>query len=142
MIHLVKLCVGAESIEDLEVWQTLTIQDRRARGLSANPVHETRMMPKRAEELLDNGSIYWVIKGVILVRQKIVAVNALEDLHGKSFCELVLHPKLVRTEPQGRKAFQGWRYLKPEDAPSDIKAGAAADVPAELSRALRDAGVW
>lgn len=142
MIHLVKLCVGAESVEDLAHWQKHYAKLRGGEGKAGYPIHETRMMPKRADELLDGGSIYWVIKGVVLVRQQVIAVNSREDIHGKSYCELVFDPELVLTEPQGRKAFQGWRYLKPEDAPKDLKSSAAADVPPELSRALREAGVW
>ena len=142
MIHLVKLCVGAETVEDLEVWQSRRARERKARGEPPNPIHETRQTPKRVDELLDGGSIYWVIKGTILVRQAVLAVNTLTDRNGRNYCELVFDPELVLTEPQGRKAFQGWRYLKPEDAPVDISEGPAADIPEDLGRALRDAGVW
>ena len=142
MIHLVKLCVGAESVEDLKVWQELTIRERRRLGLSPYPTHETRQSPKRADELLDGGSLYWVIKGVIQVRQAIHAVNSGDDRYGRSFCELVLEPELVLTEAQGRKAFQGWRYLAPEDAPQDLRTSASKDVPPELGFALKEAGVW
>ncbi|MAK62263.1 MAG: lysophospholipase [Ponticaulis sp.] len=142
MIHLVKLCVGAESVSDLEDWQKSRVFDRIARGLDPHPRHETRQMPKRAEELLDGGSLYWVIKGTILVRQRILEVNAHTDHHGKSYCELVFDGELVLTEPQGRKAFQGWRYLTPEDAPPDAPKGNSAKIPEDLGRALREAGVW
>tara|TARA_B100000678_G_scaffold256316_2_gene234601 strand:+ start:18512 stop:18940 length:429 start_codon:yes stop_codon:yes gene_type:complete len=142
MIHLVKLCVGAETVEDLEVWQSRRARERKARGEPPNPIHETRQTPKRVDELLDGGSIYWVIKGTILVRQAVLAVNTLTDRNGRNYCELVFDPELVLTEPQGRKAFQGWRYLKPEDAPADASTSHAADVPPELGRALREAGVW
>lgn len=142
MIHLVKLCVGAESVDDLEQWQARRCQELLARGLPASPFHETRQTPKRADELLDGGSIYWVIKGTILVRQQIIDVVARTDRNGRNYCELVFDPELIPTEPQGRKAFQGWRYLKPEDAPADARGSHAADVPPELGKALRDAGVW
>ena len=142
MIHLVKLCVGAESVDDLANSQKRVIAHRKALGLSPNPVHETRQSPKRADELLDGGSIYWVIKGVILARQEIVEVNVMEDMNGRNYCELVLDPEIHPTEPQGRRAFQGWRYLKPEDAPKDATGSHSAEVPPELTRALRDAGVW
>lgn len=142
MIHLVKLCVGAETVEDLEVWQSRRARERKARGEPPNPIHETRQTPKRVDELLDGGSIYWVIKGTILVRQAVLAVNTLTDRNGRNYCELVFDPDLVLTEPQGRKAFQGWRYLKPEDAPADASTSHVADVPPELGRALREAGVW
>lgn len=142
MIHLVKLCVGAESIDDLVYWQEHLVAERRRAGDSPYPVHHTRQTPKQAEELLDGGSIYWVIKGTILVRQKIRAVDSLTDRNGRSFCELVFDKELVLTEHQGRKAFQGWRYLKPQDAPADLKSSAVKDVPPELGLALKEAGVW
>ena len=138
-----KLCVGAESVNDLKVWQDHVVSERRRVGLAPFPTHETRQTPKRATELTSGGSLYWVIKGTILVRQEFVAVNVLQDRSGRNFCELVLDPNLVMTEPQGRKAFQGWRYLKPEDAPADLKRGGAQkDLPPELGLALKDAGVW
>jgi len=142
MIHLVKLCVGASGVEDLAVWQEQVVRERRQLGLDDHPVHQTRQTPKMADELMDGGSLYWVIKGVILVRQKIHEVRNLEDVNGRSFCELALEPELILTEPQGRKAFQGWRYLAPKDAPSDLSSTGAADVPPELSLALKEAGVW
>lgn len=142
MIHLVKLCVGADSVDDLVQWQDHVVKERKRHGLSPFPTHETRQTPKRGDELVKGGSLYWVIRGTILVRQELVAVNTYDDRLGKSFCELVLDPRLVLTEPQGRKAFQGWRYLKPEDAPADLATSSARDVPPELGLALKDAGVW
>ncbi len=142
MIHLIKLCVGADTIDDLQDWQEYVMGERRKLGLSPKPVHQTRQTPKRAEELVDGGSLYWVIKGNVLVRQRLIAVETLEDRNGKSYCELVLEPKLFLTEVQRRKAFQGWRYLKPEDAPRDLADSTAKDVPPELGAALKEAGVW
>ena len=142
MIHLVKLCVGAETVDDLIFWQQRVMAERRSHGEPGFPVHHTRQSPKRADELLDGGSIFWVIKGVILVRQQVRNVSALNDRSGRKICEIEFERDLVLTEPQGRKAFQGWRYLKPEDAPLDLTSSAARDVPPELSSALKDAGVW
>jgi Uncharacterized conserved protein len=142
MIHLVKLCVGAESVEDLAYWQKRLVAERKRYGETPFPVHHTRQTPKQADELLDGGSIYWVIKGTILVRQKIRAIETLTDRGGRPCCELVFEPELILTEPQGRKAFQGWRYLKPQDAPADLKSSTVNDVPPELGLALKEAGVW
>ncbi len=135
-VHLVKLCVGADEIADLQAWQARLMQSLPA------PVHHTRMMPKRAGELLDGGSIYWVIRRVIQVRQKITDVRAFTDRGGRSACELVFDPELVLTQPLAKKPFQGWRYLKPEDAPVDLTPGAEAQLPAGLGQALREAMVW
>jgi hypothetical protein len=120
----VKLCVGADSVDDLAAWQTRVAARRRATGEDARPVHVTRMWPRQAEALLAGGSLYWVIKGVILVRQKIAALEAVTDAEGVRRCAIVLEPDLVRTEPRPRKPFQGWRYLAAKDAPPDLGAGA------------------
>jgi hypothetical protein len=108
-LHLLKLCVGCDSIEDLEEWIALRLKEaRRARK---EPVHGhvTRMFPKRAEELVDGGSLYWVIRGNVQVRQRILSVRPIVDKEGVQRCRLVLDPKTVATEWQPRRAFQGWR---------------------------------
>lgn len=136
-IHMVKLCVGADDIDDLADWQT------RLMKTLPNPIHRTRMMPKKAEELLYGGSIYWVIRRAIRVRQRIIDIREVTGEDGRSMCELVFDPELVRTYAQAKRPFQGWRYLKPSDAPRDLKSGEAAlDIPAELDTALKQAGVW
>ncbi|WP_035619384.1 DUF1489 family protein [Hyphomonas johnsonii] len=136
-IHMVKLCVGAETIDDLADWQARQLQR------IPEPVHHTRMMPKRAEEMLDGGSIYWVIKRAIRVRQRIIDIRAITDEEGRAMCELVFDTDLVRTYAQAKRPFQGWRYLKPTDAPRDLKTGEAArDIPPDLDAALKQAGVW
>jgi hypothetical protein len=136
-IHMVKLCVGADDIDDLADWQ------KRLMKKLPQPAHHTRMMPKRAEEMLNGGSIYWVIKRAIRVRQRIIDIRAVQDSEGQDMCELVFDPELVRTYAQPKRPFQGWRYLKPSEAPRDLKSGeVAVDLPADLDAALKDAGVW
>jgi hypothetical protein len=136
-IHLIKLCVGAETLEDLEAWQT-----RQMKTLP-NPVHHTRMSPKRAEEVLAGGSIYWVIRNRICVRQRIVDIRTGPDETGRSMCELVFDPELIPVTPRPKKPFQGWRYFKTGDAPPDLNPGAkASDLPVALDTALKDAMVW
>ncbi|MEL6475511.1 MAG: DUF1489 domain-containing protein [Pseudomonadota bacterium] len=136
-IHMVKLCVGADDIDDLVAWQAKLMRTL------PNPVHHTRMMPKKAEELLKGGSIYWVIRRAIRVRQQIIDIRDVKDRDGRSMCELVFDPELVQTRAQPKRPFQGWRYLKPSDAPADLKTGErAVDIPASLDMALKDAMVW
>ena len=136
-LHMVKLCVGAQDIGDLERWQKRLMQSLK------HPIHQTRMVPKRRDELLDGGSIYWVIKGVVQVRQKFLDVRLIEDRNGRNACELVFDPELVLVEPLAKRAFQGWRYLPPNEAPRDIKqSGNSADIPLELGMKLKDAMVW
>ena len=136
-IHIVKLCVGADTIDDLVNWQNRLMRSSNV------PYHHTRMMPKRAEEVLQGGSMFWVIKRAIRVRQLITDVKEVHDEEGRKMCELVFDPKLHRTYAQPKRPFQGWRYLKPEAAPRDLAAGEAAiDIPIELDTALKKALVW
>ncbi len=135
-IHILKLCVGAEGIDDLADFQKRLIKRRK------RPVCGTRMWPKRIDDVLAGGSLYWVIKGVVLVRQRIVEIAEVRDDHGLR-CGLYLDAELVRTSPQPRRAFQGWRYLAPKDAPpdlGDIKGG--SDLPEDLRRKLVELGAW
>ena len=119
-IHLIKLCVGASSIEDLAAWQ----RDHRTRRFEevgrTCAYHTTRQRPKRQDEIVDGGSIYWVIKGVIQVRQHIIGFEQVQNNKGLPSCALLLDQELVPVEPAPRRAFQGWRYLEIEDAPADL----------------------
>lgn len=136
-IHMIKLCVGAETIADLTAWQERLMQRY------PKPVHQTRMSPKRRDELLAGGSIYWVIKKVIRVRQRILDIQTAQDPSGRPLCELVLDPELIPVTPRRKRPFQGWRYLKPGDAPPDLEPGRkASDVPVGLDEALKEALVW
>jgi hypothetical protein len=134
---MVKLCVGAEDIGDLEAWQKRLMRTQPA------PVHRTRMVPKQIDKLLDGGSIYWVIKGLIQVRQPFTDIRVITDRNGRKACELVLDPKLVTVDPTPKRPFQGWRYLKPTEAPGDVKTGQGGDeIPPHLHAKLKDAMVW
>lgn len=138
MIHLIKLSVGTDSVSDLAAWQTR----RRAQMPDGLARHVTRMWPKRAGEILDGGSIYWVIKGVILCRQRILRLDEVTGEDGIRRCAIVLDPEIVRTAPAPKRAFQGWRYLTPGDAPADISAEALnEDLPPKLELALSEIGV-
>ncbi len=120
-LHLVKLCAGAESVDDLAARISYRSEANKAAGLGAVHDHVTRMHPRREEELLGGGSIYWVIKGVILARQKIVGFERRTGNDDIERTAILLDPAYVLTEPQPRRAFQGWRYLPGEDAPRDLK---------------------
>lgn len=119
-IHLVKLCVGAESVEGLAAWVARRAGKNAQGSYGHVSDHVTRMFPRRKNELLAGGSLYWVIKGVVLVRQKIVGLEPVIGDDGVSRCAILLDPDLVETEAQPRRAFQGWRYLDTEDAPNDL----------------------
>ncbi len=132
-LHLIKLSVGSESVESLRRWQARRLK------LSGRLFHQTRMMPRRADELLRGGSIYWVIKGLIQARQGLRAIEPQLDAEGRRSTLLLLEPELHRVVPTPQRAFQGWRYLKPEDAPPDLSAapGVLPDMPPEMIAELR-----
>jgi hypothetical protein len=134
-VHMIKLVVGAATIDDLLDW-------RAAHAKAGEPwVLRTRMTPKRADEMTDGGSIYRVFKGVILCRQRILGVNTVgEGVTAR--CEITLDDQIVRVAPTPRRAFQGWRYLEPKDAPPDLDEAAFGEIPEELARQLREAGAW
>ena len=142
-LHLIKLCVGAESIADLEEWIDERMAERRRRGERADHAHVTRMVPKRADELVDGGSLYWVIKGLISARQRLLEIEPFVDADGVGRCRLWLEPKVVPVAPRPMRAFQGWRYFVANDAPPDLAAAAkgAAAMPEDLRRALGELGL-
>lgn len=138
-LNILKLSVGTEGIDDLARWQSRA----QVRTIDGLPRHVTRMWPRREAEIAGQGSIYWVIKGVVLARQRIVRLDEIVREDGIRRCALVLDPVLVRTAPQPRRPFQGWRYLAAADAPRDLPAGAAGEpaLPPKLIAALSEIGV-
>ena len=141
-LHLIKLCVGCDSVEDLEEWIAEGLAKKRSAGLAVEQFHTTRMMPKRGDELLDGGSLYWIIKGGVQCRQRLLEIRPFIDAEGVSRCRLVLDPTVVRTEWQPRRPFQGWRYLQPADTPADLaSAGTAEEMPLALRRELAELGL-
>ena len=131
-LHLIKLCVGVGEIEELRQWV--------AQALKAGAVddHVTRMFPKKREEILAGGSLYWVMRGMIMCRQPIADLQEVVDAEGIHRCRIVFEPKVIAVRPTPRRAFQGWRYLGSEDAPSDLKTGQALDdaMPEAMRRQL------
>jgi len=138
-INIVKLSVGTEDVAGLQAWQTT----KRAQAQDGLPQHITRMWPKRADEIKNGGSIYWVIKGVIQCRQKILRLDEWIGADDVRRCAIVSDPVLVRVAATPKRAFQGWRYLQPADAPADLSDGAQSEtaLPPELSKALAAIGV-
>jgi hypothetical protein len=137
-LHLLKLCVGVDTISELRAFTRM----RRAHAPEVH-AHVTRMIPKRVEELLDGGSLYWVIKGLTCARQKLVGIEPFVDSAGIKRCALQLDDEVVAVRPQPHRAFQGWRYLEPKDAPPDLDSVATglADMPESLRRELSDLGL-
>jgi hypothetical protein len=143
-LHLLKLCVGAESIADLESWIAARLADMKRRKTTPEQLHTTRMIPRRMDLASPDGSLYWVIKGQVSARQRLREIRPFTDGDGISRCHLVLDPEVVAVEPRPCRAFQGWRYLASGDAPRDIDAktaGEIADMPEELRRELATLGL-
>ena len=138
-IHLVKLSVGSETVESLQEWQNTP----RAQGTDGLPRHITRMWPKREADLLKGGSMYWVIKGFLQCRQRILRLDEVVGQDGIRRCAIVLDPKIIRTTNVRKRPFQGWRYLSDVDAPIDLPKRASEDdpIPPSLAGALADIGV-
>jgi hypothetical protein len=141
-LHLIKLCVGCDSVSDLEDWIRERLKERKKRGLAREHLHRTRMVPKRADDL-HGGSLYWVIRGEVMCRQRLIEVRPFVDKQGVGRCYLVLEPRVVLVEPRLWRAFQGWRYLADKDAPRDLDRAApgARNMPEALRRELRELGL-
>ena len=142
-LHLIKLCVGVDSIRELDEWIKERTAQKKKKKEPIEHIHTTRMMPTQKEALLDGGSLYWVIKGVVSCRQKLIDLRQFMDKEGIRRCRIVMDPKLVPVLPKPRSAFQGWRYLKANEAPADLAKGAkgATAMSEEMRRELGELGL-
>lgn len=141
-VHLLRMAVRVESISHLRQIQSERMKTIAQQGGSGLYTY-TRNMPKRGDELLDGGSIYWVIKRYISVRQPILGIERQVNDEGRPYCALQLDPEPVQLVPRRQKAFQGWRYLRIEDSPADLDAQSSqqVDMPPEMLEELRDLGL-
>jgi hypothetical protein len=142
-LHLIKLAVGCESVKELTGWVAERMQTAKKKGLPHQHIHTTRMTPKRIDEILTGGSLYWVIRGEIAAREKIIAIEPFRDRDGIGRCRLVMQPKVIAVMPRPMRPFQGWRYFAANDAPPDLKSAGTgvAAMPEPLRRELRDLGL-
>jgi hypothetical protein len=143
-VHILKLCVGATSIEDLRSWQSDRLAEAAATGRLQELMHQTRMFPKRRDAVLAGGSLYWVIAGVLQVRQPILDLREVPCADGITRCGIVYGPELIAVRPVPRRPFQGWRYLDPSDAPPDLDTSSARDhaaMPAPMRAKLTELGL-
>ncbi len=140
-LNMIKLCVGCDSVKDLEDWIKARMKARKTR--KREHIHTTRMVPKRVDELLAGGSLYWVIRGSVMCRQRLIGVQPFVDKEGIGRCRLLLDPKVVPVTPRPYRAFQGWRYLTAKDAPPDLDRAApgARGMPETMRRELRELGL-
>ncbi|HEU0018397.1 MAG TPA: DUF1489 domain-containing protein [Methyloceanibacter sp.] len=139
-VHLVKLCVGCDTVQDLKDWQDERLKQLKRAGKTPEFCHRTLQAPRRRDEVLDGGSLYWVIRGLILVRQRIVDLRLDTKDDGTPCCGIVYDEELVATRPQARRAFQGWRYLPAADAPADLRVVGKddGDIPLKMRADLRE----
>jgi hypothetical protein len=142
-LHLIKLCVGAESLADLREWMAARMDEAKRRGSPPRHAHVTRMAPKRAADVLDGGPLYWVIKGQISARQQVLALEPFVDSDGIGRCRLWLDRAVVAVAPRPMRPFQGWRYFEAKSAPPDIDETQPgfADMPEALRRELAGLGL-
>jgi len=140
-LHIIKLCVGVDTVQDLAEWQAGRLKDLKKKRKPLELVHVTRMTPKRKEEVLDGGSLYWVIKGQIAARQKLIDLRKVTK-NGTPHCGLVYDPKLIPVQRRAHRAFQGWRYFDPKDAPPDARGGKGLEkLPEKLQAELVNLGL-
>jgi hypothetical protein len=143
IMNMVKLCVGVSSVEQLEDYRTEECARRRANGEPEMIAHVTRMMPTKKVEIESGGSLYWVIAGVIQCRSEIISLERVVGSDGIKRCAIMMSPEVIRTAPAPRRPFQGWRYLKPEDAPRDLSGPSGDDdLPDDLRSKLMEIGAW
>ncbi|NVN86684.1 MAG: DUF1489 domain-containing protein [Rhodopseudomonas sp.] len=142
-LHLIKLAVGCGSVKDLASRIAERMKTAKLQGQPRHHIHITRMTPKRDAELLAGGSIYWVIRGEIAAREKLLGIEPFRDRDGIGRCRLIMQPKVFAVAPRPMRAFQGWRYLADADAPADLGKAAAsiAAMPEAMRRELRDLGL-
>jgi hypothetical protein len=147
-LHLLKLAVGCETTQDLIDWIEETRAQYHRLGRPYEQLHTTRMVPKRADEIInasggENGSLYWVIKGQLSARQRLLDIRPFVGQDGISRCHLVLDPVVFAVRPRPFRPFQGWRYLEGKDAQPDIGSGPAetVDMPEPLRRELASMGL-
>lgn len=139
-VHLVKLCVGIETVKDLRDWQAERLRFLADEGKAPELCHRTMQAPRRRDEVLDGGSLYWVIKGLVLARQRILDLSKTTKDDGRACCGIVLDPEIVNTYPHPRRAFQGWRYLEVGDAPPDVSVfeDENSEMPPGMREKLRE----
>lgn len=141
-LHLIKLCVGVDTIRELDEWIAERIAQKKKRKEAPEHIHTTRMMPSRKDELLDGGSLYWVIRGMVACRQPLIDLRGFTDKEGVKRCRIVMQPKLIPIVPRPSRPFQGWRYLNAKEAPADLPKGAKGmTIPEEMRRELSDLGL-
>lgn len=143
-LNLLKMAVGIDDVAHLEAVQRRRLdeaeRDRKVRELR----HVTRNTPRRSAEVLDGGSLYWIVKGLIRVRQRILRLDRIVREDGKPRCAIILDPKLVHIQPRRHRPMQGWRYLEADAAPPDGAAPMDTDLsamPAEMAAELRELGL-
>ena len=141
-IHLLRVAVRVHSIADLRRKQDERLQERLKQG-ETRLYTFTRNLPKRVDDLIDGGCIYWIIKKYIRVRQRILGVERHVNGEGRAYCAIQIDPEPMQVVARRQKAFQGWRYLKPEDIPLDldISETQVTDMPEEMANDLRELGL-
>src|SRR6516162_1662737 len=143
-LHLIKLAVGCDSVKELKERVAERMRTAKKKGLPQHHTHITRMTPKRVDEILAGGSLYWVIRGEVAAREKIIGIEPFRDKDGIGRCRLIMQPKVIAVSPRPMRPFQGWRYLTEDAVPPDLtktSASGLAAMPEPMRRELRELGL-
>ena len=142
-MNLIKLCVGAQNVSDLYNWQKNRLINYKGLGNNAT-FFITRMRPKRENDILNGGSIFWVFKGLILARQKIIGFDNFMSEDNISRCKVILNSKIILTDAYHKKSFQGWRYFSQQEAPKDreIFSDEKTQLPLKIEKELSELGIF
>jgi hypothetical protein len=144
-LHLIKLAVGIDTLDHLRERQRQRLAEQSGNGRKPRLRILTRNMPRRADEIVgQDGSLFWVIKGYVQVRQTVTGIEQVANGEGKRRCAIYLDPTLVGVRSRRSRPFQGWRYLEADRAPVDLAVGGSDDendAPPEMVAALREMGL-
>ena len=142
-VNLIKLCVGIDVVDHLVRAHRARLEAAQAKGEPEILQHVTRNTPRRSQEVLDGGSLYWVIRRVVMVRQRILGLESFKREDGRPACAIILDHQHIRTEPRKFRAFQGWRYYPVDDTPRDLAESlhGGAELPPAMAAELRDLGL-
>ena len=141
-VHLIKIAAGVQHLDQLQTRLLSYGYDDPDHG-PVTPV-PTRNTPKRADELLDGGSIYWIIKGKIAARTPFIDIYGEETPEGKKVCRLCVSSTVIPTIPVPKRGFQGWRYFPAADAPDDMPVGSGGEIneiSPEMAAELKELGL-
>ena len=141
-LHLIKLCVGCDSVQDLKDWIKEQLAKKKKPASTGKRFHRTRMVPKRVDELLDGGSLYWVIRGEILCRERILGIEPFTDKDGIGRCRIVLDGKVMLVQPRPLPRLPGLALSRRQGRAAGPRPRGARRAQHARTDAARTARTW